>query len=74
VIRGTLHPTQTMELSAAASHALMADLELSLLSSEEIYGGKLVAALDPQHPRDLVSPPNGAGMPSCSPSSDSSPS
>jgi predicted nucleotidyltransferase component of viral defense system len=31
----------------------MADLELSLLSPEEIYGGKLVAAMDRQHPRDL---------------------
>jgi len=53
VIRGTVHPTQTMALTAAASDALMADLELPLLSPEEIYGGKLVAAMDRQHPRDL---------------------
>jgi predicted nucleotidyltransferase component of viral defense system len=53
VIRGTVHPTQTRALSAAASDALMADLELPLLSSEDIYGGKLVAAMDRQHPRDL---------------------
>ena len=53
VIRGTVHPTQVMGLSAAASDALMADLELPLLSTDEIYGGKLVAALDRQHPRDL---------------------
>src|SRR5258708_11486639 len=53
VIRGTVHPTQTMALTAAASDALMADLELPLLSLEEIYGGKLVAAMDRQHPRDL---------------------
>lgn len=53
VIRGTLHPTRTMALTAAASDALMADLELPLLSPAEIYGGKLVAALDRQHPRDL---------------------
>jgi predicted nucleotidyltransferase component of viral defense system len=45
VIRGTLLPIQTLALSAAASDALMADLELPLLSSEEIYGGKLVAAM-----------------------------
>jgi predicted nucleotidyltransferase component of viral defense system len=53
VIRGTVHPTHTMALTAAASDALMADLELPLLSPEDIYGGKLVAAMDRQHPRDL---------------------
>ena len=53
VIRGTVGPVVTMPLSAAASDALMVDLELPLLSAEEIYGGKLVAAMDRQHPRDL---------------------
>ena len=53
VIRGTVHPTQTRALTAAASEALMADLELPLLSPEDIYGGKLAAAMDRQHPRDL---------------------
>lgn len=53
VIRGTVHPTRTAALTAAASEALMADLELNLLSPEDIYGGKLVAAMDRQHPRDL---------------------
>jgi predicted nucleotidyltransferase component of viral defense system len=53
VIRGAVHPTQTRALTAAASDALMADLELPLLSPEDIYGGKLVAAMDRQHPRDL---------------------
>lgn len=53
VIRGTVHPTQTKGLSAAASDALMADVELPLLSTAEIYGGKLVAAMDRQHPRDF---------------------
>lgn len=53
VIRGTAYPTQTMSLSPAASDVLMADLELTLLSPDEIYGGKLVAAMDRQHPRDL---------------------
>lgn len=53
VIRGTVHPTRTLSLTAAASDALMADLELTLLSPEDIYGGKLVAAMDRQHPRDL---------------------
>ena len=53
VIRGTIHSTRIVSLTPAASHALMADLELRLLSPEEIYGGKLVAAMDRQHPRDL---------------------
>ena len=53
VIRGTVHPTRTMALTAAASDALMAELEVPLLSLEDIYGGKLVAAMDRQHPRDL---------------------
>lgn len=53
VMRGTVHPTRRMSLNPTASDALMADLELPLLSPEEVYGGKLVAAMDRQHPRDL---------------------
>jgi predicted nucleotidyltransferase component of viral defense system len=53
VIRGAVYPTRLVALAAAASDALMADLELPLLSTEDIYGGKLVAAMDRQHPRDL---------------------
>lgn len=53
VIRGAVYPMQLVALAAAASDALMADLELPLLSTEDIYGGKLVAAMDRQHPRDL---------------------
>jgi predicted nucleotidyltransferase component of viral defense system len=53
VLRGTVYPTQTMALTDAASHLLKTELELPLLSPEDIYGGKLVAALDRQHPRDL---------------------
>lgn len=53
VIRGVVYPTEVMALTAAASDALMADLELPLLSREDLYGGKLVAAMDRQHPRDL---------------------
>ena len=44
VIRGTVHPTKRMALTSAASDALMASLELPVLSPEDIYGGKLVAA------------------------------
>lgn len=53
VIRGAVYPIQTRALSNAASEALRADLEVPLLSPEDVYGGKLVAAMDRQHPRDL---------------------
>lgn len=53
VMRGTVHPAHSASLSAKAKEVLQADLELSLVSLEDLYGGKLVAALDRQHPRDL---------------------
>jgi hypothetical protein len=53
VTRGTVHPVQTASLTSTAKEALLADLELPILSLEDLYGGKLVAAMDRQHPRDL---------------------
>lgn len=53
VLRGTVHPVRSASLSANARELLQADLELPLVSLEDLYGGKLVAALDRQHPRDL---------------------
>ena len=53
VIRGSVHPPQKMSMNAIASETLMSELELPLLSPADIYGGKLVAAMDRQHPRDL---------------------
>ncbi len=53
VLRGTVHPVRSTSLSAKAKEVLQADLELPLVSLEDLYGGKLVAALDRQHPRDL---------------------
>lgn len=53
VLRGAVHSATPRALSAAASDALMAELALPLLAPEDIYGGKLVAAMDRQHPRDL---------------------
>ena len=50
VLRGGVHPTKVRSLSSAAAEALMVDLELPLLSTEDVYGGKLVAAMDRQHP------------------------
>jgi predicted nucleotidyltransferase component of viral defense system len=53
VLRGTLHPVRTASLTKKARATLLADLELPVVSLEDVYGGKLVAALDRQHPRDL---------------------
>jgi predicted nucleotidyltransferase component of viral defense system len=53
VMRGTVHPVRTASLSPRASEVLLADLELPVVSLEDMYGGKLVAAMDRQHPRDL---------------------
>ncbi len=53
VMRGTVLPVASGRLAPGARTALQADAEIPLLASDEIYGGKLVAALDRQHPRDL---------------------
>jgi predicted nucleotidyltransferase component of viral defense system len=53
VMRGTLYPVQRASLTKAAQDLLLADLELPMASLEDVYGGKLVAAMDRQHPRDL---------------------
>lgn len=53
VMRGTVQPVRRAALTPAASDVLMADLEIPVVSLEDVYGGKLVAALDRQHPRDL---------------------
>ncbi|MEK6211909.1 MAG: nucleotidyl transferase AbiEii/AbiGii toxin family protein [Pseudomonadota bacterium] len=53
VLRGTVHPIRAASLTSKAKEALLADLELPVVSLEDLYGGKLVAALDRQHPRDL---------------------
>lgn len=52
VLRGTIHPVATMRMVTAARDQLKADLRLPVLATEELYGGKLVAALDRNHPRD----------------------
>lgn len=53
VLRGTLNPVRTASLTPKAKEALLADMALPVVSLEDLYGGKLVAALDRQHPRDL---------------------
>jgi len=53
VMRGTVQSVRMASLTPRASEALLADLEIPVVSLEDMYGGKLVAALDRQHPRDL---------------------
>ncbi len=53
VFRGTLRPVTICSLHPSAEEQFLMELEIPLLAREEIYGGKIVAALDRQHPRDL---------------------
>lgn len=53
VMRGTIYPVRMAPLTPTARDTLQADLEISVVSFEDMYGGKLVAAMDRQHPRDL---------------------
>ena len=53
VMRGVVRPVRRASLVRNARDVLMADLEIPIVSLEDVYGGKLVAAMDRQHPRDL---------------------
>ena len=53
VFRGTLLPLQHRALSPATEELFAQAVTLPLLASAELYGSKLVAAMDRQHPRDL---------------------
>ncbi len=52
-MRGTIHPVHITSLRPNARDILLADLDVPIVSIEDMYGGKLVAAMDRQHPRDL---------------------
>lgn len=53
VIRGSLMPPVESALCLAAQESYELFVEVSRLDSAELYGGKICAALDRQHPRDL---------------------
>jgi|SRR5579863_1270766 len=53
VIRGTVGAVRVASLKPRARDTLRVDFEVPVVSLEDLYGGKLVAALDRQHPRDL---------------------
>lgn len=53
VFRGTVLPPERRSLTPSAQEAFTTDIQLPVLATPELYGSKLVAALDRQHPRDL---------------------
>lgn len=52
-IRGSVHPPVKLSLSNKASELFEMDVEILSLSFEDVYAGKICAALDRQHPRDF---------------------
>jgi Nucleotidyl transferase AbiEii toxin, Type IV TA system len=53
VFRGTVLPTERRMLNRRTAAMFSAELALPVLATAELYGTKLVAAMDRQHPRDL---------------------
>jgi predicted nucleotidyltransferase component of viral defense system len=53
VIRGTVMPVVSATLLPQAQAAFRRAVDVPMLAPAELYAGKLVAALDRQHPRDL---------------------
>lgn len=53
VFRGTVLPVETRRLVKSARDLFTTELSAPVLAVPELYGSKLVAAMDSQHPRDL---------------------
>ena len=53
VIRGSVFPPQNLSLTAKAKEIFQKDVKVLTLSNADLYAGKICAALDRQHPRDL---------------------
>jgi len=53
VIRGTVYPVVNKKLCTIAEKKFELTLSANSLSLEDLYGGKICAALERQHPRDL---------------------
>lgn len=52
VLRGTVHATEVMRIRGAPEDTF-GFAEVPVVSFEDLFAGKIVAALDRQHPRDL---------------------
>jgi predicted nucleotidyltransferase component of viral defense system len=53
ILRGTSHPTTERHLTPRAVEVFGRSATMRVVSLAELYGGKLCAALDRQHPRDF---------------------
>jgi predicted nucleotidyltransferase component of viral defense system len=53
ILRGNIFPTETRDLCQKAEQMFEMSVSVQSLSLAELYGGKICAALDRQHPRDL---------------------
>ena len=53
IFRGTILPITHVDLCKRAADLFTSSVNIPLLHHDEIYAGKLLAALDRQHPRDL---------------------
>jgi len=53
VIRGTIFPVVKKKLCSKAEKTFELTTSVNSVSLEDLYGGKICAALDRQHPRDL---------------------
>jgi hypothetical protein len=53
IIRGAIYEPEEMALSKKAQNLFEMSLNAKTLSFAELYGSKICAALDRQHPRDL---------------------
>jgi predicted nucleotidyltransferase component of viral defense system len=53
VIRGSVYPAEERQLTPRAEELFELSVTAQTLSLADLYGGKLCAALDRQHPRDL---------------------
>jgi predicted nucleotidyltransferase component of viral defense system len=53
ILRGSVYPGETREMAASAVDRFGVAIRAQTLSVADLYGGKLCAALDRQHPRDL---------------------
>jgi predicted nucleotidyltransferase component of viral defense system len=53
VFRGSVRPAEKRPVTASVREFFKIDCSVPILAVPELYGSKLVAALDRQHPRDL---------------------
>ncbi len=53
ILRGMVYPVEIKELSNRAQEMFEISMECRLLNVSDLYGSKICAALDRQHPRDL---------------------